>query len=64
MSKSDGVMVILLNACHKIHSYLYENSKYKLFNITARIKEKKLKIALSYQDTSIYKCNLSFNGPK
>lgn len=59
ISEFYDVMVILCNSCHKIHSSLNENCKDKLFNVTPRIKEKKLKICFSSQGKSANKFNFT-----
>ena len=59
ISEFDVMMVLLCNSCHKIPSSLYENCKDKLFNVTIRIKEKKLKKGFNYQGKSTGKFNLT-----
>ena len=52
ISKLDEVIFIICNSCHKINSNVSENCISKLFNVTARIKEKKLKIGFSFKGKS------------
>ena len=38
------MIVVIWNTSHKFHLSLYENCKYKFFDVSNKIKEKKLKI--------------------